>query len=217
MDRKEEDFFSEILAEEKKEPLLRKLPVKPSKLDDLERELAPREPSAADELKELQRGLGAEKLKSPELAGEEEQEATPDDEDRRRILMLRIREILASNARDRAERLKALMAQAPRGMESVIADVIRKYSPVLNEPTPPIEPPAKVELQTATIFRSYSETEKKSSDPYKTSSDTLYSGGGKTPDFAEVRLGVDTSAETVVKRMTGRLEEEKEPDSYANI
>jgi|GEM_PF-5050982 len=197
-------------------------------LDELEKTLGgieerPEE-SSSDWIKERQKELGKKGIFSPEIskATEEEERENDQEERMRHLIFLRIREILASGERNRSEKLKALMSQAPKGMEGVVGEIIRKYSPVMNEPTPAIEPPPKVELQTATIFSGYRPSdERKSDNPYAPVGDAvsgLYSGGGNPPDYAKVRFGTDTSAETVVKRLLGRSDEEEEKrDSYSNF
>lgn len=195
-------------------------------LDELERSLGDfEEKTSSDWIKKRQKELDQSEIFSPDLSKKdtEKEERENDQEERmRHLIFLRIREILASGEKNRSEKLKALMSQAPKGMEGVVGEIIRKYSPVMNEPTPAIEPPPKVELQTATIFSGYRPAdERKSDNPYAPVGDAvsgLYSGGGNPPDYAKVRFGTDTSAETVVKRLLGRSDEDEEKrGNYSNF
>jgi hypothetical protein len=190
-------------------------------LDDLEKELAladiGEKPPAVKSLKELEKEFDEGKLISPELP-EEEEEQTEEDElnERRKQILLRIREIMASSARNRSEQLRALMAQAPRGMEGMMQEIVRKYTSVLNEPTAPIEAPAKIETQTGTIFQAYNDRDEKRGDPYGRPAEGpgLYSEGDRSRDFAAVRGAPDTSAEGAIKRMLGKDEKQDDMANY---
>ncbi len=194
-------------------------------LDELERSLGDfEEKTSSDWIKKRQKELDQSEIFSPDIskATEEEERENDQDERMRNLIFLRIREILASGEKNRSEKLKALMSQAPKGMEGVVGEIIRKYSPVMNEPTQAIEHPQKAELQTATIFSGYRQSdEMKSDNPYASVGDAvsgLYSGGGNSPDYAKVRFGTDTSAETVVKRLLGRSDEDEEKrGNYSNF
>ncbi|MFH0961226.1 MAG: hypothetical protein V1820_00915 [archaeon] len=191
-------------------------------LEELESELggadvfSPEREQGVDEIKQLQKGLGKDKIFSPAIEPEGTGAQDEDDPEQiRRMILLKIREILASNDRNRAENLRALMSQAPKGMESMVAEIVRKYSGIMNEPGAPIEGPKKIEAQTMTIFAGYREEEKKSSDPYQTAGEGpgFYSAGSRPPDYAEVRQGVDTSPEAAIRKMLGKEAEGEENSS----
>ncbi len=160
---------------------------------------------------------GAGKLKSPQIsAGEEEEGAeAQEDEAKRRMLILRIREIMVSNARDRAEQLRTLLSQAPKGMETMMHDIIQKYTSVLNEPGPQLEE-VKVHTQTGTLFEPYSAGPRdEGKDSYQggpSEPSRLYSGGSRETEDRQFRPGMDTGADTAVKKMMERYRQEEGPE-----
>jgi hypothetical protein len=193
--------------------------------DELELEFSkPETGNAGKTIEEIASELPTEKLKSPELLSEEENEEKNEDDvsaERRRMIILRIREIMASSARDRSEQLRALMSTAPRGLESMMQDIIRKYTTVLNEPGPEPEAVKRIETSTGPIFEPYAGRSDKrdvySSGPEAPGGPSPYGPPSQEEEARRFRPGIDTGADTAVRKMMGkyRQDESSPKESYS--